>query len=50
MWSKDSSQHEKCQVGNMHPNSLDLVLFFIIRWVFDHHGMVMNPDVTVIMT
>jgi hypothetical protein len=28
MWNEDSSQHDKCQVGNMHPNSLDLVPFF----------------------
>jgi hypothetical protein len=29
-WAQGSSQHDKCQVGNMHTYSLDLVHFPII--------------------
>jgi hypothetical protein len=35
-WAQGSSQHDKCQVGNMHTYSLDLVHFPIILSSFLH--------------
>jgi hypothetical protein len=35
-WGQGSSQHDKCQVGNMHTYSLDLVHFPIIPSSFTH--------------
>jgi hypothetical protein len=35
-WAQGSSEHDKCQVGNMHTYSLDLVHFLIILSSFLH--------------
>ena len=35
-WAQGSSQHDKCQVGNMHTYSLDFVHFLIIPSLFTH--------------
>jgi hypothetical protein len=35
-WAQGSSQHDKCQVGNMHTHSLNLVYFPIILSSFLH--------------
>ena len=40
-WAQGSSQHDKCQVGNMHTYSLDLVHFPIIPSSF--HSLSGNP-------
>jgi hypothetical protein len=35
-WAQGSSQHDKCQVGNMHAYSLELIHFPIIPSSFTH--------------